>query len=207
VAKNKNSKEHQANPDKQKQSSSHEKTSGRTDEITLRTHSPFTFMRRFTEEMDRLFEDFGFGRGWLAPPIESGLDRLGALANASWSPQVEVFERGNQLVVRTDLPGLTKDDIKVDLTDDAIVIHGERKSEREEDEQGYYRSERSYGSFYRQIPLPRGVNADNATAEFRNGVLEISMPAAKGAERKSRQIEIAGEGGAEKAKARAAGQR
>jgi hypothetical protein len=66
-------------------------------------------------------------------------------------------ERDNELIIRADLPGMTKDDIKVDIADNAIAIRGERKSEREEDEEGYYRSERTYGSFYRGIPLPRGA--------------------------------------------------
>jgi HSP20 family protein len=106
-----------------------------------------------------------------------------------WSPEVEVFEREGQLVVRADLPGLTKDDVNVEVSDDAINISGERKSEHEERGEGYYRSERSYGNFYRSIPLPEGVNAENLDATFRNGVLEITMPAPQ---RQSRgcQIEI-----------------
>ena len=152
--------------------------------------SPFTFMRRFSEEMDRLFEDFGFGRGLLTPAFGRELGTLGDLERPVWSPQVEVFERGSQLVVRADLPGMTKDDVNVDITDDALVIRGERKSEREENEEGYYRTERSYGSFYRQIPLPAGVNAENANATFRDGVLEITMQAPERAERRSRQLEI-----------------
>src|SRR5437773_3221671 len=154
--------------------------------------TPFTFMRRFSEEMDRLFEDFGLGRGLLAPGIERSLDQLGTLASDAWVPQVEVMERDNQLVVRADLPGMSKEDIKVDLDDNSLVIRGERKSEREEDEEGYYRSERSYGSFYRRIPLPSGVKAEEANADFREGVLEITLPA-PARESRSRRIEI-GEG-------------
>ncbi len=135
--------------------------------------SPFAFMRRFTEEMDRLFEDF-FGGG-LAPRFTSEFAPLAEFRAGVWSPQVEVFERDNQLVVRADLPGLTKDDVHVEITDDALIIEGERKQEHEERREGYYRSERSYGRFYREIPLPEGVNAENATATFRNGVLEITM--------------------------------
>jgi HSP20 family protein len=168
--------------------------------------TPFTFMRRFSEEMDRLFEDFGFGRG--LSTFGSGLDRLGAFGSAAWSPQVEVFERDNQLVVRADLPGMTKDDVNVDITDDALIIRGERKSEREEDEEGYYRSERSYGSIYRRIPLPQGLNAEDAKADFRNGVLEIKMPAPQGLAQQRRRLEISGETqGEEKLRARAAGQK
>jgi len=155
--------------------------------------SPFTFMRRFSEEMDRLFDDFGLGRGLMAPGFERGLDRMGTFGGGAWAPQVEVMERNNQLTVRADLPGMTKDDITVDIDDDSLIIRGERKSEREENEEGFYRSERSYGSFYRQIPLPSGVNAEEAKADFRNGVLEITMPAPQRAEEKRRQIEIRSE--------------
>jgi HSP20 family protein len=204
--KNKNAKEAKANDDKERSASTSLQTTGvRNQQVTPRTHSPFTFMRRFSEEMDRLFEDFGIG-GWHTPTLGSRLDQFAATA---WSPQVEVFERNNQLVVRTDLPGMTKDDIQVDVTDDALVIRGERKSEREEDEEGYYRSERSYGTFYRQIPLPKGVTAEKARADFRNGVLEISMPAPAGTVRGSRRIEIGGEDQQTQSgsKAKAAGQR
>ena len=153
--------------------------------------SPFTFMRRFSEEMDRLFEDFGMGRGLLAPSFERELGSLSEIGGSMWSPQTEVFERGGQLVVRADLPGLTKDDINVDITDDALVIRGERRSEREENEEGYYRSDRSYGSFYRQIPLAEGAKAEDAEATFRNGVLEITMPAPERAvEQRGRRLEI-----------------
>ena len=149
--------------------------------------SPFAFMRRFRDEVDRLFEDFGFGRGFLTPGFGRG---FGDLGQSVWSPQVEVFERGGQLVVRADLPGMTKDDINIDVTDDSLIIRGERKSEREENEEGYYRSECSYGSFYRQIPLPEGINAEDADATFRNGVLEITMPAPQRAEQRGRRLEI-----------------
>ena len=172
--------------------------------------SPFTFMRRFSEEMDRLFEDFGFGRGFLTPTFGRELGRLGELERSVWSPQVEVIERGNQLVVRADLPGMTKDDINVDITDDALVIRGERRNEREENEEGYYRTERSYGSFYRSIPLPEGVKAENANATFRNGVLEITLPAPERAEQRSRRLEIReGTEGEEqpRGRAKAAGQK
>ena len=167
--------------------------------------TPFTFMRRFSEEMDRLFEDFGFGRGLLAPGFERSLDRLGTLAGGAWAPQVEVFERDNELIIRADLPGMTKDDINVDIDDNSLVLRGERKSEREEDKEGYYRSERSYGSFYRRIPLPTGVDPEEATADFRNGVLEISMPAPETTRR--RTLEIGGESETPRTKSKAAGQK
>jgi HSP20 family protein len=158
--------------------------------------SPFSFMRRFSEEMDRLFDDFGgsflspgFDRGFLSPGFGREFQQL-----AAWSPQTEVFERGDELVVRADLPGLTKDDIKVDIEDDQIIIQGERRDEREENREGFYQSERSYGSFYRSIPLPQGIDANQANATFNNGVLEITLPKPEQKSR-GRRIEI-GEGGA-----------
>jgi HSP20 family protein len=158
--------------------------------------SPFSFMRRFSEEMDRLFDDFAFGgmsfpsfgRGLMSPGFGRGFEQL-----SGWTPQTEVFQRGNELVVRADLPGLTKDQVNVELEEDQIIIQGERRDERETDEQGFYQTERSYGSFYRAIPLPKGVDGEQAKANFNNGVLEIAMPMP---EQKSgrRRIEI-GEGG------------
>jgi len=152
------------------------------------TMSPFSLMRRFSEEMDRLFGDGGLGRG-LASGFGRDLGRLADFEASIWSPQIEAFEREGKLIVRADLPGLTKDDINVDITDDAIRIRGERRQEKEESEEGYYRSERSYGSFYREIPLPSGVNREEANATFRNGVLEITMPA-PARQPGSRRIEI-----------------
>ena len=163
----------------------------RESSANLRLATPFSLMRRFSEEMDRVFGDFGFGAS-LAPGIGRELGRLGDIEGSMWLPQVEAFERDGELIVRADLPGLTKDDINVDITDDAITIRGERRQEKEENEEGYYRSERSYGSFYREIPLPSGVNRDEANASFRNGVLEITMPA-PARQSSSRRIEI-GEG-------------
>ena len=177
-------------------------------EQPARTGSPFSFLRRFSEEMDRLFEDFGFGQGLIAPTFERGLDQLGALGKGAWAPQVEVFERNDELVIRTDLPGMKKDEVQVDIDENSLVIQGERRSEHEEEEQGYYRTERSYGNFYRRIPLPKGVDPDEASADFHDGVLEITMPVPKEVAEKRRRLEIGGERETQpRGKAKAAGQR
>lgn len=119
-----------------------------------------------------------------------------------WSPQIEVVERDNQFVVRADLPGMKKEDVKIEITDDALTLKGERKNEEKEEREGYYRSERSYGSFYRQIPLPKGAKTEEANAVFKNGVLEIAM-ACPGLKAAPRTLEI--KAGEEPAKAKAAG--
>ena len=123
--------------------------------------SPFTYMRRFAEEMDQLFEHFGLQTGLRMPGFFTRghelLRREAGFVPGEWSPQIDVLEREGQLVVRADLPGMTKDEVKVEVTDDAVTIQGERKHEKKEEREGYYYSERSYGSFYRSIPLPEGA--------------------------------------------------
>ena len=84
---------------------------------------------------------------------------------------------------------MKKDDVKVELTDEMLTLSGERKQEKEEKREGFYRNERSYGSFYRQLPLPQGVKTEKANAVFHNGVLEITMPAPK-MESHTRRLEI-----------------
>jgi HSP20 family protein len=154
---------------------------------TPETANPFGMMRRFTKDMERLFNDFeefrfsNFFKDFA--PFRMELDR------GEWVPRIEVLENNGQLMVRADLPGLTKDDVNVEFTDDMLRISGERQEENEEKREGYYRSERSYGSFYRQLPLPEGARTEEATATFRNGVLEITMPAPK-VETLTRKLEI-----------------
>jgi HSP20 family protein len=147
--------------------------------------SPFGIMRRFSDEMDRLFQDFGFGRAW---PEQSALG--GSFASTMWTPQIEMFERDNRLVVRADLPGLKREDINLEIREDELVLSGERRDERKEEREGFYRSECSYGSFNRRLPLPEGVNADTAKASFQNGVLEITMETAPRPASRSRRIDI-----------------
>jgi HSP20 family protein len=163
--------------------------------------SPFRMLERFADEMGRVFDDFGMGRGWLSPRIARGelQSRLRGVTSdwEPWAPEVEIFHRNNELVVRADLPGLTKDDVKVDVTDDGITIQGERKREYEEEREGVYRSERSYGSFRRVIPVPEGAISEQAKATFKDGVLEITMPAPPEQVRRGRRLEIT-EGGSTK---------
>src|ERR1044071_610451 len=146
--------------------------------------TPFEFMRRFGEEMDKLFGDFDFGRGWLPP----ALARSGGAG--LWAPQIEMFEQDGELIVRADLPGLTKDDVNIEIDNDAITIEGERRTAQNENREGFYRTERSYGKFYRRLPLPDGVDPENADATFRDGVLEITMNAPKRTESKPRKVAI-----------------
>jgi HSP20 family protein len=159
--------------------------------------NPTSMLRRMAEDMDRLFATFGLDTAGLgASPFRStGLDRDlwqggSALSQAAWSPQVEVLRRGDQLVVRADLPGLEKDDVNVEIDDGVLTISGERSEQREENRDDFYRSERSYGQFYRAIPLPDGVDTEAVEASFKDGVLEVTLPAPKDQDRQAKRVQI-----------------
>jgi HSP20 family protein len=145
---------------------------------------PFSLLRRMEQEMDRMFEQFGLAN-------YGGQSRLrgGSEVPALWAPQVEIYQRDGKLHVCTDLPGINKDDVRVNIEDDVVTIQGERRSSNESDQKGFYRSERSYGTFYRSIALPEGVNVDSAEATFRDGVLDITFDA-PAEQRRSRNVEI-----------------
>ena len=128
--------------------------------------SPFELMRRFTDEMDRWFEGSGL-----------------------WSPPIEITERNGKFEVCAELPGLRKEDVKVELTPEGLVISGERKHEREERQEGVYRSERRYGSFCRTIAIPEEAQIDQAKAKFEDGMLKVSIPV-PASQRRRRQIPI-----------------
>jgi HSP20 family protein len=151
--------------------------------------NPFSFMRRMMDDLDRMFEEFGFRGGAAATGTRETMQRPSAGREAFWEPEVDVFEREGNLVVRADLPGLSKDDVRVEVQDGALVIQGERRQEREVQRAGTYRAERFHGTFSRVIPLPEGVDLDTAEARFENGVLEVSfrMPQEKA---RGKRIEI-----------------
>jgi len=145
--------------------------------------SPFSSLfQRWNEEMDRMFEDFGFGRGLMPPASQTG--------TGQWAPDVEMFQRGSELVVRAELPGMNKDDIHVDINDDALTIQGERQHKHEEEHEGWCRTEFSYGNFYRAIPLPEGTIGDSAKASFKDGVLEVVLQAPSREATRGRKLEI-----------------
>jgi len=155
---------------------------------------PLVFMRRFAEEMDRLFEDFGLETGWTVPSFftrgREWMRRELGFVPAQWSPTVDVLEREGQLVVRVDLPGMTREEVKVEVTDEWLTVQGERREEKKEKGKGYRYSECRYGSFYRAVPLPEGVDTTKAAAEFNKGVLEVVMPYATRLQEQARRLEV-----------------
>jgi len=135
---------------------------------------PMWMMRRFSEEMDRFFANsisrFRGGEGM-------------------WSPAIEVRERDGNLEITAELPGMKKEDLKVECTDEGLIIEGEKHQEHQETEGEFFRSERSYGRFYRRIPLPAGVEPDKVRAEFKDGILRVSVPVPEG-KRQGRSVPI-----------------
>jgi HSP20 family protein len=109
-----------------------------------------------------------------------------------WVPAMDLAETEDHFVLRADLPGLSEDDVKIELEDATLTISGERRSEHEDKGEGFYRVERAFGSFSRSLTLPQGVDADGVTAGFDRGVLEVRIP--KPEQRRPRRIEISGEG-------------
>ena len=160
---------------------------------------PFWMLSDIREEMDRVLESFGLSPLAIGSTAPAGR-RMPASPSVSpaWAPQLEIFERGNNIVVRADLPGLGKDDVHAEIRDDILTIEGERRSEREDSRDGYFHSERSYGSFRRSIALPEGISADSAKASFENGVLEISLEKPRQQSRQGKKIEISQSGDAVK---------
>ena len=154
--------------------------------------SPFALMRQGIDEMDHWFSRLGFGQGRTGTSAGRGWfeDTIGQMTD--WSPAVEAFQRGNEFVVRAEVPGMNRDDLTVEAGDDAITIRGERKHEQQDERDGMYWSERSYGTFSRVVPLPPGTITDTAKATFANGVLEIVMQAPSQEARRGRRIDISG---------------
>jgi HSP20 family protein len=114
-------------------------------------------------------------------------------ASIAWTPTVEISEHDGKYRILAELPGLSPNEVRVEVEDDALVLQGERQVEREATEGGIRRSERQFGFFYRRIPLPEGADPEQAKAKFHDGMLEITIPAPD-RQVKRRQIEIEAEG-------------
>ena len=145
---------------------------------------PFMDLTRWDRDMDRMMDDF-FGRRFRPwwPDRWFRTDEMEVRA-----PVVDVFEDKNDIVVKAELPGMDKDNIEVNLTDNTLTIKGEKKKEEEVKEENYYRCERAYGSFVRSVELPKAVHADKVKASFKNGILEVRVP--KTEEAKAKEIKV-----------------
>jgi HSP20 family protein len=147
-------------------------------ELTL--YNPFRSISRLVEPK----------RGLLADLFGEDLDSFLGLTDRerAFIPQVDIKENKTNYKITAELPGMEKDEVKVEVNDHILNIAGEKKEEKEEKEDNYYRVERSYGSFHRSFGLPQDIKEDKIKADFKNGVLTLTIPRSK--EQKAKQIDI-----------------
>ena len=141
---------------------------------------PFRDMLTAQREFDRLFRG-AFG------PAAVGEEEA---STRTWAPPVDIFENGDNLVLKAELPGINPDDVEVRVEDNTLYLKGERKFEKEVKEQNYHRVERSYGTFTRTFSLPNSVDSDKVGAEYKDGVLTLTMPKKEEAKPKTIKINV-----------------
>ena len=147
--------------------------------MTIVRWEPFRELNTLQNEMNRLFNT-------VFDTPSGGTGNGGTMRR--WLPAMDLVETDDHFVLRADLPGMSEDDVKIELEDNTLTVSGERKAEHESEGEGYYRVERASGSFSRSLTLPQGVDAEAVAASFDRGVLEVRIP--KPEQRKPRRIEI-----------------
>ena len=150
--------------------------------MTIVRWEPFRELSSLQTEMNRLFNAAFEGPG------------TGSGGSRRWTPAMDLLVTEEQFVLRADLPGMDESDVNGELEDNVLTVSGERKSEREEKREGFYRMERAHGSFSRSLTLPKGIDPEAVTAAFDRGVLEVRVP--KPEQRQPRRITIGGGAGA-----------
>jgi HSP20 family protein len=145
--------------------------------MTVTRYDPFRDLRNLQEEVNRLFTG-NIGRTY---------DDEG-IARGSWNPSVDIYENKDQIVLEAELPGMSREDFDLTIENNVITLRGERRFEKKENTENYHRVERAYGSFTRSFTLPNTVTGEGATADYRNGVLRVTLP--KREETKARRIEV-----------------
>ncbi len=139
------------------------------------------------EEMERWFEDFWRRPFSLLTP-SAWPERAGEFETVI--PTVDIYEQGNELVLKADMPGMEKKDIDISISDNFLTVSGERRKEEKVEKENYFRYERSHGSFYRRFELPTEIDADKIKAHLENGILEVRLPKSEEAKSKSKKVSI-----------------
>lgn len=143
--------------------------------MALARFDPFRDLMELQHRINRLFEETSRG----------GREEL---TRTVWSPSVDIYEEPAAIVIEADLPGMSKDQVTVNLKNNVLTIQGERKLEHEEKRDNYHRIERAYGSFTRSFTIPSNINTEQIEAEFKDGVLRIQLP--KREEAKPKQVTV-----------------
>src|SRR4051794_14172233 len=150
---------------------------------------PVREINTIQSEMNRLFNTL------FESPSQAGNGTSGGSALRRWIPAMDLVETEDDFALRADLPGLSEQDVNIELEDNVLTISGERKAAREERKEGYYRVERPSGAFARSLTLPEGIDPDRVRASFDRGVLEVRVP--KPEQRKPRKVTISAGGGSQ----------
>lgn len=145
---------------------------------------PFSEMALLSENLNKFFNRF-FEEGFIAPRKSIFRDEL---FKGTWSPDVDIYENKDSIIVKADLPGVEKDKVKVEVKDNILTIRGERKEEKETKDHNVYRLERHYGEFVRNFTLPEKVDPARIKAKYKDGVLEVILP--KPEESKGKEIKV-----------------
>lgn len=153
--------------------------------MSIVRYDPFRDLRTLQDEVNRLFS--------------TNLSRAfgdEGIARGAWMPNVDIYENKDQIVLEAELPGMNREDFDLSIENNIITLRGERRFEKKDDGDNYHRVERAYGTFTRSFTLPQTVSAEGATADYKNGVLRVTLP--KREEVKARRIEVKGESEAAK---------
>ncbi len=165
------------------------KTAGKESPPALKHWRPFESLRR---EIDRVFEDFD-GGAWRSPLARSFFDIQPFRSREStWAtaPAVDIAETEKTYEITAELPGMDEKNIEVKFADGVVTIKGEKQEEKEEKKKDYYLSERSFGSFQRSFQVPEGVDADKIEANFKKGVLTVTLPKSADAQKAAKKIAV-----------------
>ncbi len=148
--------------------------------------------RSFRSEMDRVFDRFSSSFGFPAMRRMFDLEPFWRQESSFdfAAPAIDVSENDTAYKITAELPGISEKDVEVSVTGDVLVLKGEKRQEREEKEKNRYLSERAYGAFQRTLPIPEGVDRDAITAEFSKGVLAVTLPKSKEAQKLQKKIEV-----------------
>ncbi|MFQ5768079.1 MAG: Hsp20/alpha crystallin family protein [Acidobacteriota bacterium] len=149
--------------------------------MTITRWDPFNDLLRIQKRMNRLFED--------SLNQSRDVDDK-SMVSGNWSPPVDIYETGEKVVLVADLPGVRQEDLDIQVESNTLTLRGERRMQKDVNQENYHRIERGYGTFQRSFTLPTNIDQDRIRAEHRHGILEISLPKAEGSRPKKIPVQV-----------------
>lgn len=149
--------------------------------MSLVRWQPFKEIDTLRQQMNRMFDDLMHGEFKSLMPHEKGM---------LWAPAIELKETDNEIILKAEIPGVDATDLDVQVSEDAVSISGKHEEETRTEEKGFFRSELRYGEFQRVVPLPATVNHQHVNAEFKGGILTLTLPKVESAQRKFVKVDL-----------------